>query len=161
MEVLKGAHKLFSIGIEFKVAPNLISNALTEYVPSNNRSQVEKTERNTLILDCYNANPTSMKSAIDSFDMIESSDKLLILGDMLELGHISDDEHKNIIEILECKKLTAILVGAEFCKQTSNFSTYKSTKELLAGENLSELKDNFILLKGSRGIKLESLIKEL
>ena len=150
-----------SIGIEFKVQPNLISNALTEYVPSNNRSQVEKTDRNTLIVDCYNANPTSMQSAIESFDMMEASPKLLILGDMLELGHISDEEHRNIISILEAKKLKAILVGEEFCKQSSKFSTYNSTAELLEAENLVNLKDNYILLKGSRGIKLESLIKEL
>lgn len=150
-----------SIGVEFKVDFELVSEALTEYVPSNNRSQVEKTERNTLIVDCYNANPTSMQSAMDSFAMIDAPQKLLILGDMLELGHISDEEHKNIISILESKNLNAILVGAEFSKQTSNYPTYKTTKELVEAENLNDLNDNYILLKGSRGIKLETLIKEL
>lgn len=150
-----------SIGVAFDVDNNKISEALTEYVPSNNRSQVEKTKRNTLIVDCYNANPTSMHSAIESFDMMKSSNKLLILGDMLELGHVSDDEHKSIISLLEIKKLKAILVGEEFCKQISSFPTYQNTKDLLTNENLEALNNYAILLKGSRGIKLETLIKEL
>jgi UDP-N-acetylmuramoyl-tripeptide--D-alanyl-D-alanine ligase len=150
-----------AVGVEFSVDPKDISNALTEYIPSNNRSQVEKTKRNTLIVDCYNANPTSMESAIESFDLIASPNKLLIIGDMLELGHISDDEHKKIILLLEKKQLKAILVGTEFYKQVSNYSTYKNTIELLANENLKELTDHYILLKGSRGIKLETLIEKL
>lgn len=150
-----------AIGVTFEVDNAKISQALGDYVPSNNRSQVQKTERNTLIVDCYNANPTSMQSAIHSFEMIKTDHKLLILGDMLELGHISDEEHQNIIIILERKNLTAILVGTEFSKQTSNFPTYLTTKELNENENLHQIKNHFILLKGSRGIKLESLIEEL
>lgn len=150
-----------SIGVAFDVDNDSISNALTEYVPSNNRSQVEKTKRNTLIIDCYNANPTSMQSAIESFDMMKATNKLLILGDMLELGHISDEEHIKIISFLELKNLKAILVGTEFCKQTSSFPTYKTTTDLLKNENLIDIHNNYILLKGSRGIKLETLIKEL
>ena len=77
---------------------------------------------------------------------------------MLELGHITGEEHQNIIHILEQKKLKAILVGIEFSKQSSNFATYLTTKALVENEDLSQIKDYFILLKGSRGIKLETLI---
>jgi len=114
-----------------------------------------------LIVDCYNANPTSMKSAIDSFEMIKGTDKLLILGDMLELGHISDGEHEKIVNLLIEKKFDAILVGKEFVKQKSPFRTYQNTEILIKNENLSLLKDTTILLKGSRGIKLEDLIGKL
>lgn len=150
-----------SIGVEFGVGNDDICLAIEGYVPTNNRSQVTKTERNTLIVDCYNANPTSMKSAIDSFDMIKGDNKLLILGDMLELGHISDDEHIKIINLLNDRGLKAILVGAEFSKQNSKFATYKTTSDLLENEELDLILDRFVLLKGSRGIKLETLIQEL
>ena len=150
-----------SIGVEFGVSKNDICNAIEEYTPTNNRSQVVKTKRNTLIVDCYNANPTSMLSAITSFEMISANQKVLILGDMLELGHISDEEHIKIINFLIEKKLNAILVGTEFSKQTSPFNTYLNTTELLSSERLESMKENYILLKGSRGIKLEVLIEEL
>lgn len=150
-----------SMGVEFDVNENDISNAIEAYKPTNNRSQVTKTDRNTLIVDCYNANPTSMESAIQSFNMIKADDKLLILGDMLELGHISDEEHKKIINILIDKNLNAILVGTEFSKQDSKFSTYLNISHLLEHENLTTIKARYILLKGSRGIKLEGLIEKL
>jgi len=149
------------IGIEFSVNKHDISDAIEEYIPTNNRSQVTKTDRNMLIVDCYNANPTSMKSAIDSFEMIKGTDKLLILGYMLELGHISDGEHEKIVNLLIEKKFDAILVGKEFVKQKSPFRTYQNTEILIKNENMSLLKDTTILLKGSRGIKLEDLIGKL
>jgi UDP-N-acetylmuramoyl-tripeptide--D-alanyl-D-alanine ligase len=150
-----------SIGVDFGVNSDAICEAIEGYVPTNNRSQVTKTERNTLIVDCYNANPTSMKSAIDSFDMIKAKNKVLILGDMLELGHISNEEHIKVINVLIEKNLEAILVGAEFSKQESKFSTYLNTSDLLENENLSEIRERYILLKGSRGIRLERLIEKL
>jgi len=150
-----------AIGVEFSVNQNDICDAIEEYIPTNNRSQVTKTDRNTLIVDCYNANPTSMKSAIDSFEMIKGTGKLLILGDMLELGHISDTEHEKIINLLIEKKFNAILVGEEFFKQKSPFKTYQNTEVLTENVNLLLLKDNIILLKGSRGIRLEGLIEKL
>ncbi len=150
-----------SIGVEFGVKEHDICNAIEEYMPTNNRSQVTKTKRNTLIVDCYNANPTSMLSAITSFEMISANQKTLILGDMLELGHVSDEEHIKIINFLIEKKLNAILVGTEFTKQDSPFKTYLNTTELIEKENLLKLTENYILLKGSRGIKLETLIEKL
>ena len=164
---LVGAYNLtnfltaISVGVEFNVDLNDICNAIEEYKPTNNRSQVTNTERNTLIVDCYNANPTSMKAAIESFEMIDSKDKLLILGDMLELGHISNEAHKNIINVLIERNLNAILVGVEFSKLNSKFATYLNTNLLLEHEDLDAIKENYILLKGSRGIKLERLIEKL
>ena len=138
-----------------------ISNAIIEYQPSNNRSQVTKTARNTLIVDCYNANPTSMEAAINSFDIMKSENKILILGDMLELGEISFAEHIKISELLERKKLKAILVGKEFLKIKSSFKTYIDAKELSNNEDLNDWQDQTVLLKGSRGIRLEILIENL
>ena len=74
-----------------------ICDAISNYVPANNRSQLTKTERNTLIVDAYNANPTSMMAAIDNFDIMEGENKMAILGDMLELGEQSEVEHQNIV----------------------------------------------------------------
>lgn len=150
-----------SIGVEFSVNEIDICNAIEEYLPTNNRSQVTQTDRNTLIVDCYNANPTSMQSAIDSFEMIKTDSKLLILGDMLELGHISDAEHNKVIDTLNTKGLSAILVGEEFSKCKTEYKCYQNTSELMKAENLDELTDTYILLKGSRGISLEKLIPNL
>lgn len=150
-----------AIGSKFEVDPLDISNAIIEYQPSNNRSQVTKTARNTLIVDCYNANPTSMEAAINSFDIMKSENKILILGDMLELGEISFAEHIKISELLERKKLKAILVGKEFLKIKSSFKTYIDAKELSNNEDLNDWQDQTVLLKGSRGIRLEILIENL
>jgi len=149
------------IGNYFDVEPIAINYALTNYAPSNNRSQVTKTERNTLIVDCYNANPSSMASALESFFEIDAKHKLVILGDMLELGNISESEHKNIAAILAQKSTEVILVGHEFKNIGSDFQTYLTVQELTSHIDLSQVRDTLILLKGSRGIKLEALIEKL
>lgn len=148
-----------AFGIEFKVSPELISEAIKEYAPTNNRSQVKKTKSNTLILDCYNANPTSMKSALESFALIESENKLFIIGDMKELGSESNLEHKKIIELIESLNLKGFTVGKEFSQFNStsilnNFESNQIIKEYLKNNPLTE---NLILLKGSRSIGLEIL----
>jgi UDP-N-acetylmuramoyl-tripeptide--D-alanyl-D-alanine ligase len=147
-----------SIGTYFKVEPQNINKALANYNPSNNRSQIEKTERNTLIVDCYNANATSMKAALDSFNDIEGDNKMAILGDMLELGDISNEEHQKIISILIEYKINALLVGEVFCSIPSEFKSYKNYKDLKSDQQLDKYSDRLILLKGSRGIRLEELI---
>ena len=148
-----------AFGIEFGVEPTKISEAIQEYTPTNNRSQVKKTENNTLILDCYNANPTSMKSALESFAMIETEAKRFIIGDMRELGADSTAEHAKIIELIESLNLKGYTVGNEFSQFNSdgvilNFATSESIKSYLT-EN--PLKNNLLLLKGSRSIGLEAL----
>ena len=148
-----------AFGIEFNVSPELISEAIEEYAPTNNRSQVKKTESNTLILDCYNANPTSMRSALESFALIESENKLFIIGDMKELGSESNLEHKKIMELIETLNLKGYTVGKEFAQFNStsvlnNFESNQLIKEYL---KQNTLKENLILLKGSRSIGLEIL----
>ncbi len=147
-----------AIGGYFKVNPDDICAAIENYVPSNNRSQVTKTDRNTLIVDCYNANATSMMAALESFVAMDGENKLVILGDMLELGEISQDEHQKIVDFLEKHKLNAFLVGTEMGKTKTKLPKFINWKALVDHENLKAIAEGNILLKGSRGIKLEELI---
>lgn len=148
-----------TFGTCFDVPAEDISNALENYTPTNNRSQVKKTANNTLILDCYNANPTSMKSALESFALNSSPEKLLIIGDMKELGDDTEAEHKKIIDSLTDLSLKAITVGDSF-KQFSNEQTveqFSSTEEVIASLKEKPIQGHLILLKGSRSIGLEKL----
>jgi len=147
-----------TFGIEFGVKPNEINEAISEYSPTNNRSQVKKTTKNTLILDCYNANPTSMTSALESFAMITNSTKTFIIGDMLELGKESDNEHQQILKLTEKLNLKGYTVGEIFGKtKSTNSVNFKTTKLAIEYFDKNEIKDTLILLKGSRGIGLEKL----
>lgn len=155
-----------TFGVYFEVADELISEALSSYSPTNNRSQLSKTETNTLILDAYNANPTSMSSALESFAMIEHPNKALILGDMFELGKESKTEHEKIIVLIKKLNLKAICIGENFHRvkpldSNSRIQFFRSKLE--AAEHLKEspIEHHLILLKGSRGIGLESIIKLL
>lgn len=150
-----------SLGVHFGVDNDLINQAIESYLPSNNRSQVTKSNRNTLIVDCYNANATSMKAALQSFVEMSGSNKWVILGDMLELGDISDVEHEKIIHFLEINKLNALLVGNEMGKITTHYKQYATWQDLVADEALNQISDAIVLLKGSRGIRLEELIAHL
>lgn len=146
-----------SFGIVFDVPTDDISDAVEEYSPTNNRSQVKKTDKNTLIMDCYNANPTSMRSALESFAVNSHADKLFIIGDMKELGQEENKEHEAIIQLIEELELTGYTVGEAFKRFGSNsipqqFETTDQLNDFLAKEHLSE---KLILLKGSRSIGLE------
>ena len=160
-----------TVGLHFGVERDDICAAISEYMPANNRSQLTKTERNTLIVDAYNANPTSMMAAIDNFDIMEGENKIAILGDMLELGEQSEIEHQNIVRrLMESKIERIILVGKEFEKAcdklgvrseelgvNSKFSIFNSQLSTLNSQ-LSTLNSQLILLKGSNGIGLYKLI---
>lgn len=150
-----------AFGYLFDVPNNDISDALEEYTPTNNRSQVYKSAKNTLILDCYNANPTSMKSALDSFDMMTATDKIFIIGDMRELGHESQLEHERIFQLIEKYDLRGYSVGEEFGKIASNnilkhFDTVESALDYFRSNGIEQ---SLVLLKGSRGIQLEKLME--
>ena len=146
-----------AIGTHFGVPNDLINEAISEYIPTNNRSQVKETGRNTLIMDCYNANPTSMKSALESFTEIDHNDKLAILGDMKELGVESIKEHQAIIDQLNEYNLPYILVGPEFnqLETTNSIGSFIDTEELNKFLDEKPVTKKLILLKGSRGIGLE------
>ncbi|MDG1147872.1 MAG: UDP-N-acetylmuramoyl-tripeptide--D-alanyl-D-alanine ligase, partial [Crocinitomicaceae bacterium] len=143
-----------AFGVLFDVPNNDISNAIATYTPTNNRSQVKKTTLNTLILDCYNANPTSVKSALESFAMNPSVDKLFILGDMKELGSESKQEHIDILKLAENLSLKGYVVGPEFStiQSDSILNHFNSAQELIEKLRSQPLKNKLILLKGSRSI---------
>ena len=148
------------VGKLFKVSKENIEQSIANYLPTNNRSQLVTTSKNTVIADCYNANPTSTMESLISFNQIESSQKLVILGDMLELGSASELEHQAIIDYLENTSLKTILVGTCYQKTNSGFTTFKDTLELIPFLKQKGLENSLVLLKGSRGIKLEMLLKE-
>ncbi len=148
-----------AIGHSFKIRNESISKALIDYSPENKRSQVKETASNTLILDCYNANPTSMESALDSFAMNTSTNKICILGDMKELGPESALEHQKIITLLETLNLQAHVVGEEFSKLSSTalLKKFITVEELLKFIALFPIHEKLILIKGSNSIGLSRL----
>ena len=141
--------------------------AIAEYVPSNNRSQLTKTERNSLVVDAYNANPTSMKAAIENFAQLGMPSKVLVLGDMLELGEDSLKEHIRIIKMAMELDLDMIcLVGSEFgkacCETTDDkIMSFKTSCELAGWLKENPVSGSVILIKGSRGTKMENIIDTL
>ena len=131
--------------------------AIRTYKPDNNRSQLLKTSRNTVVVDAYNANVTSMTASIEAF-----LGDTLILGDMLELGEYSTAEHQHIVDLLKQKGYTSVyLVGNEFAKTDCDFYKYSSAEQLRLSLALHPLSGRTILLKGSHGIHLEKLIEVL
>jgi UDP-N-acetylmuramoyl-tripeptide--D-alanyl-D-alanine ligase len=147
----------------FNVPVEKINKALQNYIPSNNRSQITRTEKNTLLVDCYNANPSSMISAIKSFISTDSAEKLAILGDMLELGAESEQKHMEILDLLNNNQIDYITVGPLFYQIKRNNSILKfiNTEELIEFLKSEVVSNKFILLKGSRGIALEKCINYL
>jgi len=150
-----------TFGQLFNVEDELINVALSDYQPENNRSQVKELENNTLILDCYNANPTSMLSALESFAMIKHGAKVAIIGDMLELGEEATKEHQAILSYIESKNITCFSVGNLFKAIPSSKIEQQFTDcdEAVIYFTQNPLKQKLILLKGSRGIGLERLEK--
>lgn len=144
------------IGEHFGVSINNIKPAIENYTPTNNRSQIIKTKNNTLILDAYNANPSSMSAMLYSFSKQNYQNKLCILGDMLEMGKSSLEEHQAIINLAEELKLECIFIGKEFSKVNEN--AYTNTDEFSKYLEKNSINNNTILLKGSRGIALEKLV---
>jgi UDP-N-acetylmuramoyl-tripeptide--D-alanyl-D-alanine ligase len=145
-----------AFGNIFQVNPEDINSAIEGYVPHNNRSQVSKTEKNTVIVDCYNANPSSMTSALESFVEINQGEKMAILGDMLELGSEGISEHQGILTFCEKNNVRYITVGPIF--KSLNAHGFSTTQELIEQWSNIALANHLILLKGSRGIALEKLL---
>lgn len=150
------------IGNYFNVPETDINDALENYIPEMNRSQVKKIKSNTFILDAYNANPSSMNLAIENFNKQNFENKIAILGDMLELGDYSKEEHQKILNQLEISSIkTIFLVGVQFFEfkdQFLKFSFFKNIDDLMSYLNTCDTVDSTILIKGSRGIKLEKVV---
>jgi len=148
----------------FKIENEKIKNAIENYFPNNNRSQIKYTQNNTLILDLYNANPSSMNVAINNFSEMKAENKILIIGDMFELGDISEQEHKKIIELVNNLNFDNVyLVGNQFDKINidTKYKTFKTSENIYEYLKINNLKNSTILLKASRGIKLEKIVELL
>ena len=151
-----------AIGEYFGLEKNEIKSGLEKYVPQNNRSQLTVTNRNKLVVDAYNANPTSMQAAILNFAQMEVEHKTLILGDMLELGEQSAKEHQNVVDLLQQNKFeNVLLVGNEFKNTNHSFEIFNDVNELIVFLEENPIDGNYILIKGSRGIKLEKVLASL
>jgi len=151
-----------TIGDHFGVSNEQIKNGLENYIPQNNRSQLTVTEHNKLVVDTYNANPTSMRAAILNFAQMEVPEKTLILGDMFELGAQSEEEHQNIVNLLQQNSFkNVLLVGKDFKKTQNSFHSFEFVSELIDYIRENPIRDNYILIKGSRGIKLERILASL
>ena len=149
------------VGNFFKVSEIEINTAISEYSPDNNRSQLKKTKKNLLICDYYNANPSSLKAAIDNFKKSDFDKKFLILGDMLELGEESQSEHQSIINTLNELFLDEFILVGPIFKRILPEKSFLDTEECLTYIKENNLKEKTILIKGSRGIALEKLITAL
>lgn len=154
----------YALGLTFDVTVDDIHQALCNYEPKNNRSQYIQTKAgNDVILDAYNANPSSVEPALENFNELDTSKKkLIILGDMLELGNSSAEEHENIVMLLRNLAFDdVVLVGTEFAKVAGDFLSFKSTDDALNHFNENPVKERAVLVKGSRGLKLERVLDSL
>ena len=154
-----------TIGRYFSVERENISAAISDYVPTNNRSQLVKTEMNSILLDAYNANPSSMRESIKSFVNNYDGDKLVILGEMRELGDFSIDSHTAIVKLCDELGVDGVFVGVEFNKvaksSTVNGKFYEEIEGLFVELENKKVVGKNILLKGSRGMAMERLLEHL
>ena len=147
-----------TIGLHFGVSEEQVCHALENYTPTNNRSQLTVTAHNHLIVDAYNANPTSMNAAVDNLAAMNVPAKMAILGDMRELGEVSGEEHKRIVDLLKSKGLNDIwLVGEEFGKTDCAFRKFKDVEEVKSAIAECQPQGKYILIKGSNSMRLYTL----
>lgn len=155
-----------AVGRQFGISLDEAVKAISAYIPSNNRSQMTKTQRNTLIVDAYNANPTSMAAALDNFANVEAPCRYAMLGDMLELGSDSAQEHETII----CKALAlgfdgVFFVGGEFrsavAGELEKATFFSTSDELASWLDANPIDGAVVLIKGSRGTRMEKVIAHL
>lgn len=143
------------LGVDF----NQIKNAIESYFPKNSRSQFIQSKLNTIIMDAYNANPSSMEQAINNFAALKADKKFAILGEMFELGDYSYDEHKKIVEQLKCLGFRdIILVGKGFNGLQGKYTHFESVEECRKYLENYTLSGFTVLVKGSRGVKLENVL---
>jgi len=153
-----------SIGNFFNVDPDDITSAVGNYIPKNNRSQIQNTSDNLVILDAYNANPSSMEFSLKDFSKSKFENKVVIIGDMLELGNESIKEHQNIADLLKEMQFDMVfLVGPIFCSEKiqtlyQRFDSLRSIKDWITNQ---PIKNCSVLLKASRKIELEKLVEVL
>lgn len=150
-----------SIGSYFNIPTDIIKKGIESYTPTNNRSQIIEKNSNKIILDAYNANPTSTAAALNNISNMNASNKLVILGDMFELGHESAAEHQNILNLATNLNLTVITLGKHYSNTTSNFRTFTEFEDLKTHLKNLNPSEHTILIKGSRGMKMERILELL
>lgn len=151
-----------TIGEYFNIQENDIKEAIESYFPSNNRSQWVEKETNKILLDAYNANPSSMTVAIENFAQLQEKNKILFLGDMFELGEESNKEHNNIIELIQKLNLETVFIGKHFFENSNETSLFFENFETLSDYiSTNQIHDKTILIKGSRGMALERIMNLL
>ncbi|MBQ8099480.1 MAG: UDP-N-acetylmuramoyl-tripeptide--D-alanyl-D-alanine ligase [Bacteroidaceae bacterium] len=161
---LVGAYNIYNVlaaacvGTHFGVSPEAISRAIGQYVPQNHRSELRQTGSNRLIVDAYNANPSSMELAISNFAQMKASPKMAILGEMRELGAASDEEHRTVIAQLQKAQFDEVwLVGQAFINAGSPYRCFANVGEVMEAIAQSKPKGRHILIKGSNGTQLYQL----
>ena len=148
-----------AVGCYFGIPEEDIVAALSEYTPQNNRSQLTKTLRNMLVVDAYNANPTSMRAALDNFACMEVPRKMAILGDMKELGEATAAAHQEVVDRLgECGFDEVWLVGEAFERTNHTQRTFPNVEAVKAELEQNVIQGCYILIKGSNSMKLASLV---
>lgn len=161
---LKNILAAIATGRLFNIDMETIANALSSYQPQNNRSQLIKGKDNTIIMDAYNANPSSMNESLNNLQNISHNNKVLILGDMLELGTESIKEHQKIIDKIKKMELSqCILIGECFFKfpKTATINTFQNTSDAILFLEKNPILKALILVKGSRGLKLEKILPHI
>jgi UDP-N-acetylmuramoyl-tripeptide--D-alanyl-D-alanine ligase len=151
----------WAVGKFFGIPSPHIKSAFEAYSPSNHRSQFIRTPHNEIIMDAYNANPSSMKAAIENFIAMKHPSGLIILGDMLELGESSASEHQSVIELLRekgMKQVTCIGSNFEISSKSAGYAWYPDVSALQNALTASPVRGNLILIKGSRGNRLEKIM---
>lgn len=150
------------IGFYFEVSLQQIKEAIEAYIPSNNRSQIVKKGSNTIWVDAYNANPSSMKIAVENFAGLNAPGKILILGDMFELGADSHKEHQAIADLIDKNTWDgAYLIGKDFSGVKSSAKLFTSMEEFMKWFSEHPFKNATILLKGSRGMQMEKVLMQI
>ena len=151
-----------TIGLYFSIEIDKIKHAIEHYYPTNNRSQWMKFGTNDILMDAYNANPSSMKVSIENFTVLDMKNKIMVLGDMFELGEYSDIEHQNIIQQVVDSKIKCYFIGNHFFankKEDQQLNFYPTYEEFAENFSINDLNEATVLIKGSRGMALERTIK--
>ena len=150
-----------AIGQHFEVPNQLVREAIEHYVPTNNRSQIVQKKENKILLDAYNANPSSVSLALENFHLAKHAKKVVILGDMFELGEAAQKEHQSMVNLAnEMKFDRCIFVGENYFTTNAN-EKYISFEDLRSKLDQNPIKDAFILIKGSRGMALERVLEAI
>jgi UDP-N-acetylmuramoyl-tripeptide--D-alanyl-D-alanine ligase len=161
---LTGKYNLSNIGYAitvgkfFNLQDDEIKEALENYVPKDMRSQIIEKNNNIIILDTYNANPTSMMAALENLLQRQAKRKVAVLGDMFELGESAFQEHQKIADFLAENHIEAYLIGTLFSKTKTKFKTYPTTEKFIASKDFNKITQADILIKGSRSMALEKIL---